>query len=187
MRTPRFYSTVAPLSMITRAAASQYHLELHSAPQGLYVEGIGGSVDVSRTSIEDLQLQNWKFSHIEFLVGGSSPGTVGLIRCWARALLGTDLDKALNDCNAALRMNKKSAEFLVVRAVVLLRLGRYDSSIEDFDASLALQPRNAWALYGRGIGRLRKGMNVEGRADISAATEFLPTIAEQASMHGIAP
>ncbi len=108
-------------------------------------------------------------------------------RCWVRALLGTDLDKALKDCNDAVRMIDKSAEFLDSRGLVHLRLGEYDKSIADYDASLSLEPRNAWSLYGRGVGRLRKGMAAEGRSDIAAAVALQATIAEEARKHGIAP
>jgi tetratricopeptide (TPR) repeat protein len=108
-------------------------------------------------------------------------------RCWVRALLGTDLDKALKDCNDAVRMIDKSAEILDSRGLVRLRLGDYDKSIADYNASLDLDPRNAWSLYGRGVDRLRKGMAAEGQADISAATAIQPSIAEQAQKHGIAP
>jgi tetratricopeptide (TPR) repeat protein len=108
-------------------------------------------------------------------------------RCWARALLGVDLDKALKDCNDAVKAINKSAEFLDARGLVRLRLGDYDRSIADYDASLSLNPRNAWSLYGRGVDRLRKGMATEGRADIAAATAIWPSIGEEAKKHGIAP
>jgi tetratricopeptide (TPR) repeat protein len=108
-------------------------------------------------------------------------------RCWARALLGSDLDKALKDCNDAIRMIDKSPAMLDSRGLVLLRLGRYDKSIADYDASLALNPRNAWSLYGRGIDRLRKGLAAEGQADIAAAIAIRPTIADDAKKHGITP
>jgi tetratricopeptide (TPR) repeat protein/predicted aspartyl protease len=108
-------------------------------------------------------------------------------RCWVRALLGIDLDKALKDCNDAVRAISKSAEFLDARALVRLRRGEYDESIADYDASLSLNPRNAWSLYGRGVDRVRKGMAAEGDADIAAATAIWPTIAQEAKRHGIAP
>jgi tetratricopeptide (TPR) repeat protein/predicted aspartyl protease len=107
-------------------------------------------------------------------------------RCWVRALLGTDLDKALKDCNDALRMIK-SAEFLDSRGLVLLRLGDYDKAMVDYDASLNLKPGDAWSLYGRGIGRLRKGMAAQGQADIDAAKAITPSIAEEAKRHGLVP
>ncbi len=109
-------------------------------------------------------------------------------RCWARALLGSDLDKALKDCNDAVRMIGRSARFLDSRGLVYLRLGQYDKSIADYDASLALEPGNAWSLYGRGVARLRKGMAAaESQSDIADAVAIRPSIAEEFRKHGIAP
>ena len=107
-------------------------------------------------------------------------------RCWARAQLGQDLDKALGDCNRALRMIKTSG-FLDSRGLVYLRLGRLDEAIADFDAALAENPKLAWSLYGRGLARLKKGMKAEGDADIKAALAIRPRLAETARRVGLAP
>jgi len=108
-------------------------------------------------------------------------------RCWARALWGNDLDKALADCNAALRLSHNSFQILDSRGLVRLRLGDYDKSIADYDAALSLQPKSAWSLYGRGLDKLRKGMTAEGQTDIAAATALRPMIADEARKHGIVP
>jgi tetratricopeptide (TPR) repeat protein len=108
-------------------------------------------------------------------------------RCWARALWGIDLDKALADCNAALRLSNNASQVLDSRGLVRLRLGDYDKSIADYDEALSLQPKNAWSLYGRGLGKLRKGMTAEGQTDIAAATALQPRIADEARKHGIVP
>jgi tetratricopeptide (TPR) repeat protein len=108
-------------------------------------------------------------------------------RCRARARLGADLNSALKDCNDAVKMIDKSASFLEGRGFVLFRLGEYDRSIADYDASLRLEPRNPWSLYGRGVARLRKGAAAEGEADIAAARAIWPPIADEARRHGIVP
>ena len=108
-------------------------------------------------------------------------------RCRGRALLGKDLDKALNDCNAALRMAPKSAEMLDSRGLVRLRQGDLDRAIADYDASLALQPKEVWSLYGRGVAKSKKGLTTEGQADIAAAVAIRPKIAEFAKQYGVAP
>ncbi|MBV8211420.1 MAG: aspartyl protease family protein [Burkholderiaceae bacterium] len=108
-------------------------------------------------------------------------------RCWVRALMGRDLDKALDDCDHAVNMIGNSAEFLDSRGLVLLRLGKYDRSIDDYDAALRLNPRIAWSLYGRGVARLHKGMTAEGQADIAAAIAVRPSIVDDARKHGIVP
>jgi len=106
-------------------------------------------------------------------------------RCWARALAGKELDKALSDCNAALRRRPKTPAYLSNRGLVRLRMGEYDRAIEDFDAALAANPALAWALYGRGIARRHKGLTAEAEADLKAAAAARPQLAERARKAGI--
>jgi tetratricopeptide (TPR) repeat protein/predicted aspartyl protease len=106
-------------------------------------------------------------------------------RCWARALWGQQLDKALADCSAALKSRPDTAAFLDSRGLVQLRMGDLDKSIADYDAALRLQPHRAWSLYGRGLARVRKGLTAAGEADIAAATAIQPRIEDEAREHGI--
>jgi tetratricopeptide (TPR) repeat protein/predicted aspartyl protease len=106
-------------------------------------------------------------------------------RCWARALWGQELDKALADCNAALKSRPDTAAFLDSRGLVRLRMGDFDKSIADYDAALRLQPHRAWSLYGRGLARVRKGLTAAGEADIAAATAIQPRVEDEAREHGI--
>lgn len=112
-------------------------------------------------------------------------------RCRVRALAGQDLAKALDDCNSAFRQAGKSSDggwrILDSRGLVRLRLGDYDKSIADYDASLKLSPKDAWSLYGRGIDKTRRGKISEGQADLAAATALWPPVAEAFQKHGIAP
>jgi tetratricopeptide (TPR) repeat protein/predicted aspartyl protease len=106
-------------------------------------------------------------------------------RCWARALLGRDLGKALDDCNGAVRLMPKSATYLDSRGLVRLRMGDLDKAIADYDAALAIQPKVVWSLYGRGLAKQRKGMKSEGDADIAAALALDPRIADKAKRYGV--
>ncbi len=112
-------------------------------------------------------------------------------RCWVRALQGVDLELALKDCNAALKRAAKSSGFYAKvsdsRGLVRLRLGDYEGSMADYDASLKQNPKSAWSLYGRGIDKLRKQKTPEGEADIAQATALSPKIADEFNRHGIAP
>jgi tetratricopeptide (TPR) repeat protein len=107
-------------------------------------------------------------------------------RCLARAMLGQDLDKALADCDAALRALPGQPGFLDSRALVYLRRGEFDRGIADYQAVLKLQPNNAWALYGRGWARLKKGQKEAGDADIKAAIALRPRLADEAKARGLA-
>jgi tetratricopeptide (TPR) repeat protein len=112
-------------------------------------------------------------------------------RCWARALTGVDLALALKDCNAALKRAEKSTPFYAritnSRGLVLLRLGDYDKSVSDYDASLKINPKDAWAWYGRGIDKLRRQKTSDAEADIAQATALWPKIADEFNRRGITP
>jgi predicted aspartyl protease/tetratricopeptide (TPR) repeat protein len=113
------------------------------------------------------------------------------MRCRARAWSGQGLDKALNDCNSALRLTGASDEgrwqIFDSRALVRLRLGDYDKSVGDFEASLKIHPKGAWALYGRGIDKTRQGRTGEGQADMAAATALSASVGDTWKEYGIAP
>jgi tetratricopeptide (TPR) repeat protein len=108
-------------------------------------------------------------------------------RCWARAEADRDLDQALKDCNAALRLSKKAAPILDSRGLVYLRRGELDRSISDYNAALALRPNQADSLYGRGLAEMRKGLRQAGQADLEAARARDAQIAERYAGLGLTP
>ncbi len=112
-------------------------------------------------------------------------------RCWIGALEGAALALAAKDCNVALRSADKSSPFyakvLDSRGLVFLRLGDYDKSISDYDASLKVDAKNAWSLYGRGIAKLRKQKTSDGEADIAQATAIWPQVVAEFKRRGIVP
>jgi tetratricopeptide (TPR) repeat protein len=108
-------------------------------------------------------------------------------RCWARALLGKDLTRALADCDAAVRRNGKFAQFHDSRGLVYLRLAQFDKAIADYDAALAIDSKIAWSLYGRGIAKLRLGQTAQGKADIAAAAALAPELPDIAKGYGVTP
>jgi tetratricopeptide (TPR) repeat protein/predicted aspartyl protease len=108
-------------------------------------------------------------------------------RCWARALLGTELDRALSDCDSALNRGQRNAHNLDGRALVWLRMGKYDKSIADYRASLEVQPKSAQSRFGQGLAEFKKGQHEIGDADMKAAIELRPGIAEEFKHLGLAP
>jgi len=145
----------------------------------------GYSIDLFPRAIEQYDL--WAASHQQD--EGLALAFVG--RCRARTLGDFELKLAIKDCDAALNHARKDspfyAEVSATRALLLFRLGDYDKSIADYDASLKITPKNASALYGRGMGKLRKQKAPEGQADIAQAIELSPKIAESFNLLGIAP
>ena len=85
-------------------------------------------------------------------------------RCWFRAIHDDELDLALADCSAALKLKPDFAAALDSRGFVELRMNRLDAAIADYSAALAAAPNMAESLYGRGLaeapqrpGRPRRG------------------------------
>ena len=99
-------------------------------------------------------------------------------RCWIGAILGR-LDAALADCNAAVALEPKAPAILDSRAFVHLKAGRLDDAIKDYDAALAINPKMAPSLYGRGVAKRQKGDVSGGNADITAAEQAEPGVADR--------
>jgi tetratricopeptide (TPR) repeat protein/predicted aspartyl protease len=106
-------------------------------------------------------------------------------RCWTRALWNHELDKALADCEAALKRGPRAAGVLDSRGLVHLRRGEFDLAIADYDAAIRLQPKEAWSLYGRGLAKLAKGAKSDGEADLAAATALAPNLPAAAKRYGL--
>lgn len=165
---------LADLATADRVAPRQADLRLEMARVYAAAESLPGEI---------AQLDLWIAYHAEDLqVAGAYRS-----RCWARALRGEGLDKALGDCNAGMSRARNAPGLLEARGLVFLRSGQYDRAISDYDAALKTDPDLAWALYGRGIARLRKGMSAQGQADIDAAKALSPSLPEEAGKYGINP
>jgi tetratricopeptide (TPR) repeat protein len=105
--------------------------------------------------------------------------------CWSRAVLKRDLDTALADCDAGLKLRPKGPGLLDSRGLVHLQKGEFDLAIADYDAALKLEPKAANSLYARGVAKVRKGATAEGKADEQAALVINARIADQARRNGI--
>ena len=127
------------------------------------------------------QFDRWIAAHPD----DSRMGTALNGRCWSRALAGRDLDKAISDCDRALRLHPKTAAFLDSRGLARLRSGDLDKALADYNAALAIEPKMAWSLYGRGIVEQRKGLTAQAKADIAAATAIEPDLPAQAKKIGL--
>jgi tetratricopeptide (TPR) repeat protein len=65
------------------------------------------------------------------------------------------------------------------RALANADKGEYELSLSDFGVVMRLNPRNALALYARGLTLLKKGDTEAGKIDIGAAKAINANIAEQ--------
>jgi tetratricopeptide (TPR) repeat protein len=112
-------------------------------------------------------------------------------RCRASAIENEDLAGGLADCNRALSLaDKKNPNYghlFENRGLLEVRQANYERAIADFDAALKTMPKNAFALYGRGVAKARKNKTMEGEADMAEAVKLFPQIAAQFSARGMAP
>ena len=108
-------------------------------------------------------------------------------RCWARAVAATALGmlkQALADCNQAMRLSQGNAATFGSRAFIFLKMNQLDAAVSDYDDALRLDPKLAFALYGRGLAKL-KSEDAAGEADIAAAKLLQANIAQQYLQYGI--
>jgi tetratricopeptide (TPR) repeat protein len=114
-------------------------------------------------------------------------------RCGSQAAANLDLDRALEDCSAALDVIRQAASAQVLaktisnRGLVYLRQGKLDSALADFDAALKLQPGLPVARYGRGVVEIKKGLQAEGQTDLAAIRSEHPDLANHLASLGFVP
>jgi tetratricopeptide (TPR) repeat protein len=104
-------------------------------------------------------------------------------RCWDRAITG-DLENALADCNQSLQL-ASDKNTLDSRGFVYLKMNNAVASISDYNAALAIDPKMASSLYGRGMAERLQGNQAASGADIAAAEAILPGIAGQFAQWGV--
>lgn len=63
--------------------------------------------------------------------------------------------------------------------MILFKLARYEEAIADYDSALALEPKRALSLYGRGMAKNRTGHVESGAADIEEAVGIKAEIAAE--------
>jgi tetratricopeptide (TPR) repeat protein len=112
-------------------------------------------------------------------------------RCRASAIQNEDLAGGLADCNKALSIGDKKnpsyGHLFANRGLLELRQASYEKAILDFDAALKTMPKDAFALYGRGVAKIRRNRTAEGDIDIAEAVKIVPNIGAPFSERGLAP
>ncbi len=105
--------------------------------------------------------------------------------CWVTITTGGEPDKALEQCNAAIRLNPRFAHAFDSRGLVNLKLGDFDHALSDYDAALKLCPRLASAAYGRGIAKIKRGDFAGGSEDVVMAKTANANLVAQYASYGI--
>ena len=78
------------------------------------------------------------------------------LRCAVRNQIG-DYQKAIDDCNQALRLNPKYYNAYVNRGLALVGQGKVQEAIEDYNRAIQLDPNNLWAYDRRGEAHADQG------------------------------
>ncbi|WP_343684919.1 tetratricopeptide repeat protein [Asticcacaulis sp.] len=107
--------------------------------------------------------------------------------CWSLATHNVELEAALVDCEAGLKLVPVSYMTLDSRAFVKLRLKRFDEAIADYDLSLDISPDRSVSLFGRGLAKLAKGDQAGGEADLKAARALSYDIDDVFAGYGLRP
>jgi tetratricopeptide (TPR) repeat protein/predicted aspartyl protease len=140
-------------------------------------------VRAGRYDAAALQFDQWIAAHHRDVGLATAMGE----RCWARALAGNDLNRAQDDCDAAITRFGDYPAALSGRAMIEYKRGNFDRAVRDWNSVVAKTPKEAFPLYARGVARLRKGMTSQGQADIAAATALSSTIQDLGSKLGVVP
>lgn len=107
-------------------------------------------------------------------------------RCWLRVTHGRELDEALADCNAALRLEPNNEAALDSRGLVHYKLGNFEASLADYDAALAIDSDRGHYLFGRGLALQALGRAQEAETAFSAAERSEPGVGELYRSYGAA-
>lgn len=125
----------------------------------------------------------------EDLIVATNPSNPTLLnnRCWYKATAGRDLDSALVDCDAAVAGSHQDPEIIDSRAMVELKLGRFDRAIADYDIVISKRPNIAGSWFCRGVAKLRVGDAKDAEADIAHAKTIDAHVAEEYAGYGVVP
>jgi tetratricopeptide (TPR) repeat protein len=108
-------------------------------------------------------------------------------RCWIRVVWGRELDKAIVDCNAALKIEPDSPNIVDSRGMANFKLGKFAEALADYEAALKGNANAMGSLYGRGMSRLRLGQAEASNVDIAKAEARDPKVAERFAGYGVKP
>ncbi|MGZ6243610.1 MAG: tetratricopeptide repeat protein [Candidatus Binataceae bacterium] len=104
-------------------------------------------------------------------------------RCWTKVIMGRERD-AVNDCTRSLNLHAADPVTLRSRALAFLKLGEPGRAIADYDASLNFDPRNASALFGRGIAKQMQRSG-SGASDMTAAANINAAVVHEFEKYGV--
>jgi tetratricopeptide (TPR) repeat protein len=97
-------------------------------------------------------------------------------RCRYRAAQGADFDKAMSDCNEAIRIGPNDSRYRATLGYVQYRKQDYLAAIKEYDTALQLNPKDARAFYMRAVAKQKTGDATGFAADIASAKAIDPNV-----------
>jgi tetratricopeptide (TPR) repeat protein len=157
-----------------------------SAPIKAYIERSGGPANDPRiTPLGRLTvtLGWWAFLHRD---DANFPEAMNAV-CWGHAFWGKELSMGQQRCAIAMDRSPGDGDLHDARGLIDLRFGDDQGATTEFNAVLDHNPKDAWALFGRGMAELDLGKATEGHTDMAAAAALSPGLADVAKGYGITP
>jgi tetratricopeptide (TPR) repeat protein len=106
--------------------------------------------------------------------------------CWVRAAnLRRDLQRAEQECDAAVRLSGGDPNDRNSRGLVYLKVGRFEDAWSDYNAAVVADASDAHSLYGRGLASLGLGQLEQGRVDLQASEALDPSVAQEYASYGV--
>ena len=136
-----------------------------------------------------LKMGNPSLATADFAQARKTAKTAGELNnlAWALATRDVALPTALSIIDEAIAQKSDSSVYLDTKAFILLRLGRYQAAIEQYDAALKYRPGEPVSLFGRGIAKRRAGRTAAGAADLKAARAVRADIDTEFAGMGVKP
>ncbi len=122
-------------------------------------------------------------------LNAEKPGSPDLLNtlCWVKATQNLQLESALKDCTSAIELSESTPAILDSRALVWMRLGRYDEALRDLDAAISQSPGMGPARFLRSIVNKRLGNVAQAASDLSIARQLFPSIERDYARLGLKP
>jgi predicted aspartyl protease/tetratricopeptide (TPR) repeat protein len=154
--------TALPASAHARVTVGEVYEHLDMAPEALH------------------QWDLWVASH------GNDAGLGGVLnkRCWLRARLKLELQRALEDCRQAVKEDDENASFQDSLGWTYLRLDDPSRALKAFDQAVKLRTASPWSYYGRAQAQRRLGHAEAAQRDLASSRKLDPHIDDKVKRAG---
>lgn len=115
------------------------------------------------------------------------PGTPEILNamCWIRGTRSIELDVALKNCTSAIELSTDTSGILDSRALVWMRLGRYEDALRDLDAALLQAPALGPSRYLRSLVLAKLGRDAEAKRELIFSRQLSPSIERKYARYGL--